>query len=40
MTEAYIGLGANLGERLHNLQQAVHLLDQTPQVQVMRQSLV
>ncbi len=40
MTEAYIGLGANLGDRFHNLHQAVHLLDATPQVQVVRQSLV
>lgn len=40
MTEAYIGLGANLGDRLHHLHQAVSLLAQAPQIQVVRQSLV
>ncbi|WP_461212878.1 2-amino-4-hydroxy-6-hydroxymethyldihydropteridine diphosphokinase [Lacticaseibacillus sp. GG6-2] len=40
MTEAYLGLGTNIGDRLHRLHQARSLLDQTPEVQVVRASLV
>lgn len=35
-TLAYIGLGSNLGDRLHTLQQAVCALAQIPQTQVLR----
>ena len=32
---AYIGLGSNLGDRLHFLQQAVHQLAALPQTQLL-----
>lgn len=35
-TLAYIGLGSNLGDRLHTLQQAVRALAQIPQTQILR----
>lgn len=40
MPEAYLGLGTNVGDRLHQLRQARLLLEQTPEVQVVRASLV
>ncbi|MGZ8585809.1 MAG: 2-amino-4-hydroxy-6-hydroxymethyldihydropteridine diphosphokinase [Actinomycetota bacterium] len=39
-TTAYLGLGANLGDRLGNLQLAVDALGATPGVRVMRSSRV
>ncbi|WP_390406770.1 2-amino-4-hydroxy-6-hydroxymethyldihydropteridine diphosphokinase [Lacticaseibacillus jixiensis] len=40
MTEAYIGLGANLNSRLANLAKARQMLQQTPKVAVVRTSLI
>lgn len=40
MTTAYLGLGANLGDRLANLQRAVHLLAEVPGLRVARSSRV
>ncbi len=40
MTEAYLGLGTNLGNRLANLRQARRLLAQIPGTRVARTSLV
>jgi 2-amino-4-hydroxy-6-hydroxymethyldihydropteridine diphosphokinase len=40
MVTAYVGLGANLGDRLANLQRAVDLLAEVPGVAVVRSSRV
>ncbi|MFD1484249.1 2-amino-4-hydroxy-6-hydroxymethyldihydropteridine diphosphokinase [Lacticaseibacillus baoqingensis] len=40
MTDAYIGLGTNLGDRAKHLQQAVRALAAIPNVSVKRESLV
>ncbi|WP_125705601.1 2-amino-4-hydroxy-6-hydroxymethyldihydropteridine diphosphokinase [Lacticaseibacillus daqingensis] len=40
MTDAYIGLGANLGDRAAHLAEALRLLGQTPGLTVTRTSLV
>lgn len=40
MTDAYIGLGTNLGDRAMHLQQAVRALAAIPNVSVKRESLV
>lgn len=35
---AYIGLGSNLGDRLHNIEQACHKIDALPSTRIMRTS--
>ena len=40
MATAYLGLGANLGDRLANLERAVELLDAAPGVEVLASSRV
>src|SRR5919199_4172672 len=40
MTRAFLGLGANLGDRLANLKQAVGLLNERPGIEVLRSSRV
>ncbi|OTN87873.1 2-amino-4-hydroxy-6-hydroxymethyldihydropteridine diphosphokinase [Enterococcus sp. 7E2_DIV0204] len=38
MTISYLALGSNLGDRLETLQKAVKLLDQEPEIQVIKKS--
>ena len=40
MTRVFLGLGANLGDRLANLKQAVGLLNERPGIEVLRSSRV
>lgn len=40
MTEAYVALGTNLGDRLYYLHQAVSLLDNHPQIEVKQLSSI
>ncbi|MDO9556359.1 MAG: 2-amino-4-hydroxy-6-hydroxymethyldihydropteridine diphosphokinase [Coriobacteriia bacterium] len=40
MTDAYIGLGANLGDRLETLSRALHLIDELPETHIVAVSHV